>query len=406
MLAAEERLAQAALPFSIQELERISYAQSHVTRKYTLESLRRRNRIGGYVVTGLRDTPISTSGIWDDFARPKWQADEFLQVNGETVLSLDVGRRRQWRFGGDRPDHLDAHNFWSGEQVTWHVTLHTTHPGGLEKPKLLWKLLDEEGKKLTAGTLSVQQAVAAGAPTDLGVINCRLPEVRESARSLHLEVTLEADGQEIHNQWPIWVYAPLTPPAPGLGIFDPNRQFEEAGGSQPPGDWLDGARRVEAGQFSSCNLLLLASWTPELLPYLHAGGKALYLQQGSGPLPVKRVPFWREAVKLFYPHPTWQSFPHPGYTGFQFFGIAGDCAIQTDRLAEAIPGIDSIQPILRRLDAREFLVTDYILEARIGQGRLLICTLRLQGGAGSQPFGWQHNVAGATLLQAMMECLR
>jgi hypothetical protein len=411
MLAAQERLAQAdpfassgqALPFTIQELEHISYAQSHVTRKYTLESLRRRSGIGGYVVTGLRDTPISTSGIWDDFARPKWQADEFLQVNGETVLSLDAGRRRQWRFGGDRPDRLDVHNFWSGEQAAWHITVHTTAPGGFEKPKLLWKLLDEEGRKLAADALRGQQPVVAGQPTDLGVLNCRLPEVRQAARSLRLEVTLEAGDQEIHNQWPVWVYAPLTPPSPGLGIYDPMRQLDEAAGSQPPGDWLDSARRVETSQFAACDFLLLASWTPELLPYLNAGGKALYLQQGSGPLPAKRCPFWREAVKLFYPHPTWQSFPHQGYADMQFFGIAGDCAIQTDLLEAAVPGIHEIQPVLRRLDAREFLVSDYILEARVGKGQLLICTLRLQGGAGSQPNGWLRNVAGAALLQAMMD---
>jgi hypothetical protein len=406
MLAAQERLAQAALPFSIQELERISYAQSHVTRKYTLESLRKRSGIGGCVVTGLRDTPISTSGIWDDFGRPKWEADEFLQVNGETVLSLEVGRRRQWRFGGDRPDRLDTHNFWSGEQASWHITIHTTATGGFEKPKLLWKLVDEDGRKLAAGMHRAQCPAASGAPTDLGVISCRLPEVRQAARSLRLEVTLEADGQEIHNRWPIWVYAPLSPPMPGLGIYDPLRQLDEAAGIQPPGDWLDTVPRVNAGRFSSCDFLLLASWTSELLPYLNAGGKAIYLQQGNGPLPVKRCPFWREAVKLFYPHPTWQSFPHPGYTDMQFFGIAGDCAIQTDQLKAAVPDIHKIQPVLRRLDTREFLATDYILEARVGKGRLLICTLRLQGGAGYQPFGWQRNVAGAALLQAMMESLR
>ncbi len=411
MLAAQERLARANLPFSVQELQRISYAQSQITRKYTLESLRKRRGIGGYVVTGLRDTPISTSGIWDDFAMPKWSAEEFLQVNGETVLSLEIGRRRQWRFGGDRPDRLDTHNFWSGDQAAWYITAHTTADGGCAITNLLWQLVDELGMVLAAGTIRGQRSIPAGQPTDLGAINCRLPEVRGSARSLHLQVTLETGGQEIQNRWPVWVYAPLEAPAREVGIYDPMRLLDEAAtnqshpGFQSPSDWLGSARRVEPGQFSETSLLLLAGWHPQVLDYLKAGGRALYLQQGNGPLPVKRCPFWREAVKLFYPHPTWQCFPHQGFTDMQFFGIASDCAIQTDQLEAALPGISEIQPVLRRLDAREFLVSDYILEARIGKGRLLICTLRLQGGAGYQPFGWQRNVAGAALLRAMMGSL-
>ncbi len=53
MLEAEKRLEIADLPFSPADIRQASYAQAHVVRKYTFESLRLRSGMGGYIVTGL-----------------------------------------------------------------------------------------------------------------------------------------------------------------------------------------------------------------------------------------------------------------------------------------------------------------------------------------------------------------
>ena len=60
---------------------------------------------------------------------------------------------------------------------------------------------------------------------------------------------------------------------------------------------------------------------------------------------------------------------------------------------------------MRRLDAREFHLSEYIFEARIGEGTLMGCSLRLQGGAGAQPSGMEHNVAGSSMLWALLNYL-
>jgi hypothetical protein len=60
---------------------------------------------------------------------------------------------------------------------------------------------------------------------------------------------------------------------------------------------------------------------------------------------------------------------------------------------------------MRRLDAREFWVADYLVEAQVGRGRLLACSLRLQGGEGAQPTGLAQNVAGYFLLWEMVKYL-
>ena len=122
------------------------------------------------------------------------------------------------------------------------------------------------------------------------------------------------------------------------------------------------------------------------------------MQQGDGPLPVRRVPFWRESIKLLYPHPLWERFPHRGYTDLQFFGLATDLAFETKQIESVLPEVLGLRPLLRRLDAREFHVTDHVIEVEVGKGRLLASTLRYQGGVGAQPSGLRRNVAGQHLL--------
>lgn len=395
ILAAQDRLAQADLPFTPQEITHLSLAQTMVIRKYSLETLRKRSGIGGYIVTGLRDTPISTSGVWDDFNQPKWSAEEFRQINDEAVLSLEVGRRRQWRFGGDRPDKLDVHNFWSGERAYWHVILHTT---GNELPagsRIGWRLEDWNGILIQEGHEITRIAIQPGIPGEVGVITCALPAV-DQAVQLVLQVVIAREAEPIVNHWPVWVFPPLQPPSPKLGILDPCRLLEDYG------SWLDGVPRIKGmAGVPEVPVILSTSWEPWLRNYLLEGGRILLLQQASGPLPAQRCPFWREAIKLFYPHPLWDVFPQQGYTDMQFFGLASDTAMQSHHFQDFIPEITQVRPILRRLDAREFMVSDYIVEASLNQGVLLICSLRLQGGMGTQPFGWPRNVAGSSLLQAM-----
>ena len=58
------------------------------------------------------------------------------------------------------------------------------------------------------------------------------------------------------------------------------------------------------------------------------------------------------------------------------------------------------------LTDRPFLqgAPEYLVEARVGRGRLLACTLRLGGGYGAQPEG-DANVAGRYLLHALVDYL-
>jgi hypothetical protein len=353
----------------------------------------------------LRDTPIATSGVFDDFDRPKWPAEILQQFNADAILCLDTGRRRRWTHGGDRPDRLDIYNHWGGPQsgASWHIIL-SAFSASLEKStwsagdgRLTWRLSDLTGNILDGGQFSVDHPFRPGSPLELAALSCWLPVVTRACQ-LRLEASLSLPGLEVSNAWPIWVYPPVRWPA-GLGIYDPSHALDGLD------DLLRQARRLEPGEEWDVPLVLSTAWCEKLDGYLLAGGRVLLLQQGDGPLPAQRGPFWREGLKLFSPHPLWQVFPNQGFTDLQFFGLASDLMLDAGRLPEALPGLTEIRPILRRLDEREFSLREYLLEARVGRGCLLACSLCVQGGAGAQPAGLQHNVAGAYLLWAMLDHL-
>jgi hypothetical protein len=397
LLVEEERLAGAGLAGLKAELARISHAQAAAIRKYTLEALRRRRAMGGYIITGLRDTPISTSGVWDDLGRAKWPEEDFLRSNGEDVLSLDFDRRRTWRYGGDRPDRLDPYNHWSGSPARWHVILHAARrafpPGG----QLRWQLTRSGGALVASGEHAVDQRIPALCPIRLGVIDCALPTL---SRTEQLELTVTFSGKRaraVSNHWPVWVYPLPGHPLKNLALLDPS------GALTGWGEWLASLPCLDPGDpLDPYPLLLATTWNTDLARRVAEGGRVLLLQAGEAPLPSRRCPFWREAIKIFASHPMWERFPHPGYTGLQFFGLAGDVAFDTARLPGALPPGAEITPVLRRLDAREFHISEYLFEARWGSGWLLGCSLNIAGGVGSQPAGLRRNVAGAALLQAML----
>ena len=105
---------------------------------------------------------------------------------------------------------------------------------------------------------------------------------------------------------------------------------------------------------------------------------------------------------MMHAHPIWDAFPHQGFSDMQFYGIASDLVFDRQNLLKAFPPGAHYRPVMQRLDSREFHLNDHIFEVQLGDGILLGCTLRLNGGAGAQPSGLKRNIAGAALLRAMI----
>jgi hypothetical protein len=352
------------------------------------------------VITCLRDTPITTSGIFDDFWQPKWSPEQFLSFNGEYALCLDGARRRHWQHGGDRVDRSDLQNEWAGEWI--HRRLIFSGPGLVYKgtAQVTWRLTDVSGHAHAQDERQVEVDLEGSRPQEITVLTFRLPPV-SLPQELCLEVEFSGPTIQAQNTWSLWSYPKRQhEPAKQAGahaLYDPGfllTEFEE---------WL-ALQRLGEKSPPPVNGIMLASALPIWADdFLRSGGKMIRLQWSDGPLPTLRRPFWREAIRIFAPHPFWEAFGAGG--DLRFLGVSSDVSFDLKRLDEAFPALDEAHPIFRRLDGRDFRVSEYLLEARLGQGVLLACSLRLAGGHGRQPGGLRRNVAGQALLWTMLDYL-
>lgn len=382
----EARLAAHQLPFDHNQLMRFARHQSLVVRKNIIEQARARRDAGGYVVTGLRDTPITTSGIFDDFDRSKIDPATFRMFNADTVLLLEQGRARVW-IDGDRPAPFDRFNYLPGSSLSFRILL--AHIGAeLPSLPLNWSLRAPDGSEHTSGLIPLAAGFAAGPARQIARLEIELPADAVTGKwTLHVQL-----GTVTENYWSLWVF----PPAlwhDGTALYDP------AGCLQ-----IEGLPRVH-NPHDCAGVLIASAYTPELNAYVRDGGRAIVLQNGTGVLPAKPIAFWQEGIRLFYDHPVLARFPHEGVTDLQFYHLASEYAFDTASFAAALPDLVTWQPVLRRLHARLFTMLDYLVECQVGQGKMLASSLRFSGGAGDQVHGLKNNIAGEFLLKEMVAYL-
>jgi hypothetical protein len=351
------------------QIAAISRRESMVVRKFQLEALRAYDMIHGYVITGLRDTPINVSGLVDDRGQHKFDLAAFRRFNSDHVLLLETARARQWTYGGDRPAPIDRHNVIAGQEVSLRVVSSAYSQRSRASGTVAWWL------RTQAGEISAQGEGLMSPEHPYAAIHFAAPTV-DQPQELELMVRVEPSTQQsapgAENAWPLWVF-----PADQLA----------------PADALE---RCEVG-----GVRITRRWSVEERAYIHSGGRLIVLAGLSGDLPVKPVPFWRESIKLLHDHAALAGFPHRGHVDLPFYHLATDSAIDPG----ALPADWQVRPILRRLDARLFHVLDYAAEVRIGAGAMMISTLRFEGGAGDQVAGFGSSIAGRWLLAALARSL-
>ncbi len=391
--AQQARMQQVDVGLDDQALQQISRKQSFIVRKTILEKVRARSGMGGYVVTGIRDTPLATSAVFDDLGRSKYPPEAFAAFNADSVLALGRGRAREWTHGGDRPAPFEPYNILAGEATGFDVIL--SHAGApLPGGRLAWTVSDSSGQSYARGRWQVAGPLQGGRPQAVGRITFAAPQTT-AAETHRLAISLECEnGVRIANSWPLWVF-PAVRAWPDIGVYDPT------GSLAGLDDLLAQAKRVD-GEVRDVAVLLTSALDEPVIAYLRGGGSVLLLQAAGGPLPALAQPFWRESIKIIGDHPALNAMPHEGFVDLQFYGLATDWALQTDRLADALPDVKETRGLLRRLDARQFRLSDYLVEARMGEGRFMASTLRFAGGLGDQPAGLHAHLAGRWLLYHLL----
>jgi hypothetical protein len=396
-----ERLHHAGLWPRRAELAQLSYQHGLLHRKLTIEATRSFDQIGGYVVTGMVDTPISTAGMWNDQGQPKWPAEAFARFNNNTILLLGWDSRRTWQAGGDRPARSDYWSYRSGGLIRLHVLLSFFPECGAGRaPEPIeghWLLRDQLGNMWGQGV--VQHAgCAPGSLCDLGVAELVAPDLPAPRRAT-LTVQVTSAGRRIENEWPLWILpARALTTTRGVAICDPRRLLD--GLSRFYGVML--LNTTTALDPATQRVIVCTTWNEDLADYVAAGGRVILLETGDPPtglLPLAELPFWREALRLIEPHPCWGDLVHDGWADLQFSGCATDLALDL----RSWDGPATV--LLRRVDTRTAAVHAYAALLGAGQGQILISTLRLWGGQGDQPSGILRNPAAIDLLGTWIEYL-
>jgi len=348
----------------------IGRRQATAVRKHIFEQVRREHATGGYVITGWADTPISSSGVVDDNGRLKFDPRQWRQFNNDTVLLFDRERRRYWE-GGDRPIHTDPCCFWQTDAPEFHLIVSSGN-AAIQSACIECEFTSDTQRWALP---TVQTSVEGGTVSEVAVFAFpeRLDRPTPVELTLHAAAELTRPGQateRIENVWPL--------------IAVPQKD--------------DCLRQIDKA-------VIYHRLTPDLITAVQNGENAcLWLDASDSPL-VSAMPFWREAIHVFPPHPFWDATPQPGYADMRFFSVATDIAIDLDALRVALGETPKsrVEPIWRRFDARRYTYNDYVVEARIGSGRLYISTLRFAGGSGRQPDRLRDNPMGAWLLKRLLD---
>lgn len=367
------------------ELQRLSERQALIHRKYTIELTRAYRELSGYVVTGERDTPVSTAGMWDDGGRLKFEPAAFRAFNDDLMLTVGWETHRAWVAGGDRAVSQDTFSHAAGDRVRPHLIV--AHYGAAAGQAIVqWSAAFPGEPPFAGAETATAGAVIPGMVREVAIAEFVVPEVT-SPRQATLTATVAIGGETARNSWPLWFFPrDVWTNVADVALLDPHRRLGELRILAPE------LRESLVG----ATVAIATSWSSEIDRFAAAGGSAIVLHDGTGPAgpaSVVAMPFWREAVRVAEAHPAWQDFPHGDCPGLQFFGCATDCALDTSAARVAA------SPILRRVDTRTFAVHDYATELRWGAGRVIVSTLRFAGGHGDQPAGLHRNTAASYLLR-------
>jgi hypothetical protein len=319
-------------------------------RKYVNEAVRARAEIGGYVITGMRDTPISSAGMFDDWGNPRFTAEECLLWNGSDALFLIPSRRPPWVNGGNRPGWRDPYNQFVG-QVFFKVGVHSESGinGGLN-----WRILNSDGDVVHKGA----EASLAIVPLESSLAaqiswKCNVPG------SYHLE----ADFGPATNAWNFHVEA-----MPDFADW----KMDDRRGLAGHDNASEGRTAVQFGDPTS----------------IEPGAVYVLDQIGTQP-----APFWRESAYEFSAdapfHDQWE----------RLLGVSGDRVLDMEVLGSLLPAGARTETIINRVDVRTYQEAPVLIKVIGDNGVAVITTLRPHGGMGIQPFGLNRNAAGCALLR-------
>lgn len=313
------------------ELREASLARAAFMRRTMAEAARARPGVSGYVVMGLRDTPVTTHGFFDDWDAPRFSGESVREWNDASMLFMSPLRRAPLRAGGSVPRALDPLCVAPGT-VMWRIGGHSEAD---LSGRLLWRILDLSdpgNRRVAAEGVGETTELPALSPRELLEIHC--PMTRPGRYRLETEFAGTTAG------WNLIVVdtAPHAGPPPE-GTLDASEIGGESGALPLLHGW--GARADRA----------------------FAGGERAIVQIGAEM--TVEAPFWRECAPMFDAVPS--EFEAVRMPEAQL-GVSVRRALDLGAWRRKL---GDVQPLMRRVDLRDYRQDAYAFRAR----NLIVTTL-------------------------------
>ena len=310
-------------------------------RKHNIETARKCRRLAGFDYLGVIDYHWHRTGypcgILNEFyeEKPFSPQSEVLLWNRPTVLL--------W-------NHHSRFTYTAGTSFDCELLVSRYEKDPLPAGAVTWILSGETGASAASGIVE-STVIPAGSVTRACTFSVVCPE---KPGKYTLSASLSAEGATVRNHWTLWV-------------------FEKADAAVP------------------VNVRVCSRLTAEDAAYLEQGGRILLTS--ALPFPSEETAFRPTSAgrpngaagTVIHPHPALDGFPHDGWCDWQFRSMLdGGSAIRYG--VPSAPACEAeFRPIVEIVSSFKNLDREAALaEYAVGQGRLLICGLRLDGGAPEQ----------------------
>jgi len=317
--------------------------------KEEIESALRTPGFGGFQLLDIHDFPgqgTALVGILDPFWGSKGyiEPEEHHRFCSETVPLLRM-KKRTWT---------------TAETFTADAEIAHFGPAPIQNAVTLWSVDYADGRKFASGQLS-SITIPIGNGIELGKLEVPLADVTAPAK---LTVTMSLKGTEFSNNWDIWVY----PTGPGT--------------KQPQ------------------NILIAECLDEQVETALKAGGKVLLMPplntiDSDIPAGFSSI-FWNTQWTRRQPphtlgilcnpkHPALAEFPTDFHSNWQWWDLVTKSKFMI--LDELTPKLRPIVQVIDDWNTNRKL--GLVFEAKVGPGRLLVCSIDLRSNLDKRPVARQ-----------------
>lgn len=352
-----------------------SWRLLQISRKAFLEKLRSREDIQGYYYWLITDFPGGTPegpawrwGWLNYFWEPKgFTLEEAQELNSPVIPLIDRD--------------LNERTLWADEKTSIGVSVSNDSSAPLQRATLEWSL-SADGAELISGEETIPEAPEARV-TPLGQIEWGALDL-DVPTKLALSVTVRSDTGDSHNHWDFWAFPRPT----GVGAVDhpvvsllPERDVQRY---FPFVEAVDVIPSVQA-------TVVAPTLSADVVSHLEQGGNAIVLgAPGAFGEADVYLPTGLGGARglVMEPHPALGDFPHDGFPDLQMHALLeGASAFPLDSAWREYVPAQGVSPIvgglvMTRDRARGQNVVSpvaYLLELKVGPGKLLISTLNFRG---------------------------